>query len=354
MLALLTPPAGAARVKDVASIQGVRANQLVGYGLVVGLNASGDRNGTEFTVQTLTGLLSKIGVVVDANDVTVRNVAAVMVTASLPPFARSGAILDAVVSSVGDATSLEGGTLLLTPLYGTDGAVYALAQGAVSVGGFSAGGEAGSSVRKNHPTVGRVARGVTVERELEYRIEDKREFDVTLSQPDFTTIRRMAQRINDHFGAEVAHARNSGSLSLFVPEARTQDVVGFLAEVEALSFDPDALARVVLNERTGTVVIGAAVTLSQVAISHGSLSVLISAANEISQPPPFSAGETRDLRNETIEAVEEEARLTLVEGLTIGELVRGLNAIGVTPRDLIAILQAIQAAGALNAELELM
>lgn len=349
------PPASAVRVKDIASVKGVRSNQVIGYGLVVGLNGTGDKRGTEFTIQSLTSMLGKMGIGVDPSLVQVKNVAAVMVTASFPPFARIGSKIDAVVSSLGDATSLEGGTLLMTPLFGTDGEVYAIAQGPLSVGGFSAGGGAGSSVQKNHPTVGRIANGATVERELPFSIAERGSFEIALDAPDFTTALRVAREINAHFGTPVAQAQDAGTLELQVPEGFGGDVVRFLAEVEAVDVQPDAPARVVLNERTGTVVMGAAVRISRVAISHGSLSVTISATNQVSQPPPFSPGQTVVVENQDVLAVEEEGRLAVVDGsVTINELVRGLNAIGVTPRDLIAILQAIKAAGALSAELEVM
>jgi len=336
-------------------VRGVRSNQLVGYGLVVGLNGTGDKQNTRFTVQSLESMLARLGVAIDEDDIRVKNVAAVMVTANLPPFARIGSRLDAVVSSIGDAKSLEGGTLVMTPLYAADGEVYAIAQGPLSVGGFSAGGGAGSSVQKNHPTVGRLAAGVTVEQELDYAIQDDAEFTVALARPDFTTATRTAQAINGHFAEPVAHAADPGTVRVSVPGRMTGNVVRFLAELESLEIEPDQRARVVLNERTGTVVMGQAVRIETVAVSHGNLSVTISARNEVSQPLPFSEGETREVTNEDVEAVEEASSLTVVPGpVTIQELVQGLNAMGVTPRDLISILQAIKASGALAAELEVM
>jgi len=347
-------PGGAARLKDIASVKGVRDNQVIGYGLVVGLDGTGDRENTEFTVQSLSSLLAKMGIGVDVDAIRVRNVAAVMVTANLPPFARTGSRLDTVVSSMGDATSLEGGTLIMTPLFGPDGQIYAIAQGPVSVGGFSAGGGGGSGVQKNHPTVGRLAGGAIVEREVPYGIDDKREFQVALMRPDFTTAERTARAINQRFGAGTARPRDAGTLALQVPDAFGADVVRFLAQVEALEVEPDRAARVVLNERTGTVVMGADVRVSTVAVSHGSLTVTISATNQVSQPGAFSPGQTVVVQNRDVETFEEESRLNVVEGTSIGDLVRGLNAMGVTPRDLIAILQAIKAAGALSAELEIL
>src|SRR5690606_1691497 len=290
----------------------------------------------------------------DPAQVKVKNVAAVMVTARLHPFARTGSTLDVVVSSLGDATSLEGGTLLMTPLHGADGAVYAIAQGPISVGGFAA-GAGGSSVQKNHPTVGRIASGATVERELPYAIADKDRFEMALARADFTTARRVADRINERFGAGVARPRDPGSRAIAGRGGWRGDVVGCLAAVEGLEVDPDRTARIVLNERTGTVVMGAEVAISRVAVSHGNLSVTIATTTEVSQPNPFGAGETVPFSNTDVTAVEESGRLGLVGGpVTVDELVQGLNALGVTPRDLIAILQAIQAAGALQAELEIL
>ena len=355
VLCLAPAPAGAVRIKDISSVEGIRGNQIIGYGLVVGLNGTGDKKNTEFTVRSLTSLLAKMGIGVDANRVKVKNVAAVMVTSSLPAFARVGARIDAVVSSVGDATSLEGGTLLVTPLFGTDSQIYAIAQGPLSVGGFSVGGGGGSSVQKNHPTVGRIASGVTVERELGFALEGKTEFEVALGTPDFTTARRAVEAINGHFETPVAEALDSGTLRVTVPDSHVGDVVGFMAEVETIEVHPDVAARVVLNERTGTVVMGANVRISTVAVAHGSLSVTIGVVREASQPAPFAQGKTVVVQNDFPAAVEEAANLSVVEGpVTIAELVQGLNAMGVTPRDLIAILQAIKASGALSAQLELM
>ncbi len=355
LLALLVPAVGeAVRVKDLATVKGVRSNQVLGYGLVVGLNGTGDRDGTEFTVQSLASMLGKLGVGLDPNLIQVRNVAAVVVTAVLPPFARAGSEIDILVSSLGDATSLEGGTLLVTPLFGTDGEVYAIGQGPVSVGGFSAGG-GGNTVQRNHPTVGRIAQGATVERELAFAIEDKSEFDVALAQPDFTTANRMVAAIDVAFGAGAARALDSGTLRVAVPAVFRGDVVGFLSTLEGLEVEPDREARVVINERTGTVVIGADVRIARVAVSHGGLTVSVSTERGVSQPAPFSDGETTPVENSDVVAFEEETALAFVDGAaTVDQLVRGLNAIGATPRDLIAILQAIRAAGALSAEIEVM
>ncbi|MCG8587845.1 MAG: flagellar basal body P-ring protein FlgI [Proteobacteria bacterium] len=346
----------AARIKDIATIEGVRENQIIGYGLVVGLNGTGDKAGTEFTNQSLRSLLSKMGIGLGDEEIRIRNVAAVMVTATLPPFARTGGRIDVLVSSLGDSSSLEGGTLLMTPLFGSDGVVYAIAQGPISVGGFSAGGGGGgSSVQKNHPTVGRLANGAIVERELKFDLAARESFQMALGSPDFTTAQRTVQVVNARFGGGVAEALDSGTLRLRIPDQFGARPVLFLAELENLEVTPDMAAKVVLNERTGTIVMGADVRIAKVAVSHGSLSVTISATNQVSQPGPFSSGETVTVQNQDIAAFEEEANLIVVEGpVTIGELVQGLNAMGVTPRDLIAILQAIKAAGALSADLEVM
>jgi flagellar P-ring protein precursor FlgI len=354
--ALALPGAAqAVRVKDIASVKGVRSNQLVGYGLVVGLAGSGDKQGTEFTVQSLASVLGAMGIGVDAQAIQVKNVAAVMVTAELTPFARTGATLDATVSSLGDATSLEGGTLVMTPMRGADGQIYALAQGPVSTGGFNVSGGAGGGAQKNHTTVGRVVGGASVERELPFAIEHDSSFQLTLHQADFTTALRVSEAINRAVGSEVASPPDPGTVRVNVPAERASSVVAFLAAVEAVEVEPDAVARVVVNERTGTVVIGANVRIGTVAIAHGALSVVVSAFNDVSQPAPFSDGETTPVRNEAIDVEEEEAQLHVVPtGVTIDELARGLNAMGVSPRDLIAILQAIKASGAMSAELEVL
>ncbi len=352
--ALLVFDASAARLKDMASVKGVRANQVIGYGLVVGLRGTGDRQQTEFTIQSLRSLLAKLGIAIDANMIRVANVAAVMVTAKLPPFVRTGGKLDAVVSSMGDATSLEGGTLLMTPLFGSDGQIYAIAQGALSIGGFSVQG-GGASVSQNHPTVATLVGGAIVEREVAFSLVGKEQFEIALHEPDFTTARRTARRINQVFAAPVATARDSGTLDLVVPAALREDVVGFLARVETLEIVPDGPARIVLNERTGTIVMGDAVRVSTVAVSHGNLTVIVNQTNQVSQPGPFSEGETARLQNTEIEAFEEGANLTVIEGtVTIGELVSALNAMGTTPTDLISIIQAIKASGAMSADVEMM
>jgi flagellar P-ring protein precursor FlgI len=349
--------AQAARLKDIASIGGVRPNQLIGYGLVVGLDGSGDRGrgsgGKDFTVQSLVSMLERMGITVDPKDVKVKNVAAVMVTAQLLPFARPGNQVDVTVSSLGDAKSLQGGTLLLTPLRGVDGAVYAVAQGPISVGGFAAAG-AGARVQKNHPTVGLIPGGATVERSLGGNLASRDQLTIALNRPDFTTAQRVAQSINSTAGSAVAQPMDSGTIAVDVPPSWRGGVVDFVARLESLEITPDTVAKVVLDERTGTVVMGEHVRISTVAVSHGNLSIQVREQPLVSQPQPFSGGQTTVVPDTQITVEEEQRRLFVIEGgATIGELTRALNAIGVTPRDLIAIFQAIKAAGALHATLEI-
>lgn len=343
----------AARIKDLAAIKGIRTNQLVGYGLVVGLDGTGDKSGTEFTIQSLVNMMEKMGVTVSPSQVKVKNVAAVMVTAKMLPFSRIGNRIDVMVSSVGDAKSLVGGTLLLTPLRGVDGNIYALAQGPVSVGGVGAGG-AGGTVTKNHLLAARVADGGTIERELSVLLDGKESLTMTLFNPDFTTALRVSQAINDAMGAPVAKALDSGTVGLSIPEIQRDNVAGFLARLETLNVTPDAVAKIIVNEKTGTVVVGENVRISTVAISHGNLSITVRETAEVSQPNAFSRGETVVIPQTDVEIQEDASKLMVIEsGSTIRELVKALNAIGVTPRDLISIFQSIKAAGALQAELEI-
>ena len=375
LISFLFPASGLpARIKDIASIKGVRSNQLFGYGLVVGLNGSGDKAGTGFTIQGLANMLESMGVHVSAGDIKVSNVAAVMVSATLPPFARIGKKIDITLSSIGDAKSLQGGTLLLTPLKGVDGKVYALAQGAVSIGGFSAGGAAGGGVTKNHPTVGRISGGATIEKELSLAIMDKKELTIMLDNPDFNTAARVADAINTRLQKSVVKPIDSGTLKLRIPEAYQDKVVNLIASIGDLEVTPDAVAKVVVNEKTGTVVIGENVRIQKVAVAHGNLSIQIKETQEVSQPLPFApsgdggvptqmdsgpilapGGNTVVSPESDVTVSEEKSQLLLVPaGRTIGELVKALNAIGVTPRDLITILQTLKAAGALQGELEIL
>jgi flagellar P-ring protein FlgI len=353
LLAVFTATsANAVRIKDIADIKGVRNNQLVGYGLVVGLDGTGDGKKSKFTIQSLTSMLEKMGVTVNPKDIAVSNVAAVMVTAELPPFAKSGGRIDALVNSIGDAQNLQGGTLLLTPLKAVNSQVYAVAQGPVNTGGFSASG-AGGKTQKNFPTVGRVIGGALIEREIASDFNDRRQLTFALHHPDFTTVTRVADAINGAFYDNIARASDAGTVVVRVPEKYINNVVNLVALVERLPVTPDQLAKVVINERTGTVVMGEQVRISTIAIAHGNLSIVIKEGVDVSQPGPFSKGKTVVAPNTDINVQEENNRLVVMnEGVSIGEVVKALNALGVTPRDLVAIFQAIKAAGALQAELE--
>ncbi len=347
-------PGYGARIKDIAKIVGVRNNQLVGYGLVGGLNGTGDKQGTEFTIQSLTNMLTKMGLNVDPMAVKVKNVAAVMVTAELPAFARPGMRLDVTVSSIGDAKSLQGGTLLMTPLQGIDGETYALAQGALSLGGFSA-GQGGDSAGKNHPTVGMIPSGAVVERSVVVPIQLRERIHFVLNQPDFTTAEEVSRAMNRQIGETVAFSQDSRTVFVDVPADFQEHVVDFIARLERVEVSVDTPARVVVNERTGTVVMGENVRISTVAVSHGGLSVVIQEEPVISQPAPFGEGRTV-VTSDTEVSVEEEPShlMVLPAGVSLGDVVQALNAVGVTPRDLIAILQAMKGAGALSAELVIM
>jgi flagellar P-ring protein FlgI len=358
VLVLLAAPwlpemAGATRIKDIADIRGVRSNALAGYGMVVGLDGTGDDDKAEIMNRGLSRMLENLGVSVRPEEIDSDNVAAVIVTAELPPFARSGSRIDATVSALGDAENLQGGTLIMTPLRAADGRVYAVAQGPVSTGGFAVGGAAGS-VQKNFPTVGRIPGGATVEAEMDHRFGGDR-LILALKRPDFTTAIRMADAINETLGRPLAVSPDPGTVEVRVPENLRSDPVRFATSIEGISVTPDTAARVVINERTGTVVVGENVRISTVAISHGNLSIRIRETATVSQPPPFSETGAAVVVPETEIAVrEEDNRLVLLESsATIGEVVRALNALGVTPRDLVAIFQAIRAAGALRAELEI-
>ncbi|MBI4776581.1 MAG: flagellar basal body P-ring protein FlgI [Deltaproteobacteria bacterium] len=343
------------RIKDIANFEGFRANQLIGYGIVVGLNGTGDGTRAEFTKQILSNMLYKLGVTISPSAIRVKNTATVMVTAELPPFAKAGTRLDVLVSSLGDAKSLQGGTLLLTPLRAPNREIYAVGQGPVSVGGFGAGG-AGASVQQNHLTVGTVINGGLVEKDLPLSIAHARKVRLNLYKADFTTAYRMAERINEHFGSAVAKPIDASAVSVDVPERDQADVVEFLYQVENVNVRPDAKAVVILNERTGTVVMGENVRVSTVAVAHGNLNIVIRETPEVSQPEPFSErGRTVVVPRTDVYVNEEENKLLLLpEGVTIGEVVRALNAIGVSPRDLISVLMAIKEAGALQADLRLL
>lgn len=343
------------RIKDLADVEGVRSNQLIGYGLVVGLNGTGDRlNNAPFTRQALTAMLERLGVNTRGANLRTANVAAVMVTANLPAFATSGTRIDVTVSTLGDATSLQGGTLLITPLLGADGEVYAVAQGPVAVAGFVAQGEA-ASVTRGVPTSGRISNGALVEREIEFRLSGMTSLRLALRNPDLTTSRRVASAINDYLGMAAAETTDPSTIRLQVPQAYQGNMIALLSEIEQLRVEPDTSARVVIDERSGIVVMGRDVRVSTVAIAQGNLTVSITEAPQVSQPDPLSNGQTVVVPRTNVEVREDRRRLGLIrEGVSLQELVDGLNSLGVGPRDLISILQAIKAAGALQAEIEVM
>jgi flagellar P-ring protein FlgI len=341
------------RIKDLTSLEGVRENPLVGYGLVVGLNGTGDRRQTLFSAQSLANLLQQMGVTVPAGQMRVQDMASVLVTASLPPFARPGSKLDVTVAAIGDATSLQGGILVLTSLRGVDSRVYAIAQGPLVLGGYTA-GRSGSSQTVNHPTAGRIPSGGIVEVSAP-SMPIQGEVRLQLRQADFTTASRIAAALNERFPepVPVAQAADSGSVRVAIPKQFAAQPAGFIAEIEKLTVTADTSAKVVVNERTGTIVLGAHVRISPVTIIHGSLTVEIHTTYEVSQPAPFSQGTTQVVPKTDVRSTEQKARnILLPEGATVEELVRSLAAIGVTARDVVAILQNLSSAGALHADLQ--
>lgn len=340
------------RLKDVASMQGVESTPLIGYGLVVGLSKTGDKRQTIFSAQTLANMLERFGVSVPAGQIKIENVAAVLVTAELPAYARAGARVDVTASSVGDARSLQGGTLLATPLRGGDGQIYALAQGPLSIGGFG-GGTGGNSVQVNHLTVGRVPAGAQVQIGSAAKLAASDTITLALREPDFVSAAKIAEAVNGELGEEQASVIDPGSVSIKVPDQYKANIATLMARLEVLPVQTDTTARVVINERTGTVVVGGQVRIGAAAVAHGSLSVRISTQFEVSQPNAFSKnGDTTVVPNEQVDVHENSAQLvTLQEGTTLDSVVRALNALGATPRDIIAIMQALKAAGALRAEL---
>lgn len=353
LMPMLAAPVGT-RLKDLVSIEGVRDNQLVGYGLVVGLNGTGDKRQTVFSTQSLANLLARMGVAVTPSAIQVRNTAAVLVTATLPPFAQPGTRIDISAAAIGDATNLQGGILVLTPLKGPDGQVYAAAQGSVVTGGFVA-GKGGSSQTVNHPTAGRVPNGAIVEKPSPSVIPDKR-IKLQLRQADFTTAARVASAINQKFGSDKlqpAHAESSALVLVDTPPGYQARNVEFVGEMESILVEADRPAKIVINERTGTIVMGKEVRIAPVAILHGNLTVEVQTTLETSQPAPLSTGQTTVTPQVNVTAKEEKARnVILKQGASVEELVRALTAIGSTPRDIIAILQSLKASGALEADLE--
>ena len=345
------------RIKDIVDFEGVRENMLIGYGLVVGLNGTGDTlSSSIFTRESLVGMLERLGVNARDDSLKTDNVAAVMVTATLPPFSKQGTRIDLSLSAIGDADSLLGGTLLVTPLVGADGEVYAVAQGPVAVGGVSAGG-AGAEVSKGVPTNGRIASGAIIEREISFDLQGLDTLRISLRNPDFTTARRIAQAINSFVGGPIAQSRDPATVSLVVPDNYRGKMVALITDIEQLRVTPDISAKVVIDEQTGIIVMGENVRISTVAIAQGNLTIRITETPQVSQPLPFSEeGETVTVPRTQIEIDEDEdKRLSVLSNsVTLQELVDGLNALGIGPRDMISILQAIKAAGALQAEIELL
>jgi len=354
-VAAISADAKTTRIKDIVDFEGVRENQLVGYGLVVGLNGTGDSlNNSPFTEQSLIAMLERLGVSTRGQNLNTGNVAAVMVTATLPAFANQGSDIDVQVSALGDADSLRGGTLLVTPLLAADSEVYAVAQGSVIISGFTIEGDAGS-VTQNIPTTGRVPGGAIIEREIDFNLEDLQEIRLALRNPDFTTARRISQAINGSVsGSSPARAENSASVTLRVPENYNGNIVDLITDIERLPVSPDQIARVVVDESSGVIVMGSDVIISTVAIAQANLTVTVVETPQVSQPNAFSQGETQVVPRTNIDVnTGEDAKLAIVEtGVTLQDLVTGLNSLGVSPRDVISILQSIKAAGALQADIE--
>jgi flagellar P-ring protein precursor FlgI len=354
--AAIAPATAAPRIKDIVDVEGVRDNQLVGYGLVVGLNGTGDslRN-APFTRQSLAAMLERLGVNTRDGNLNTRNVAAVMVTANLPAFAAHGSRIDVTVSALGDARSLSGGQLLVTPLMGADQSVYAVAQGPLTIGGFSASGASGSSVTQGVPTAGRIPSGALVERELQFDLAAQRDLRLSLRNPDFTTARRVAEAVNGAVGGGAARALNPGSVLVSRPDAYPGDMVALLTAIEGLEVSVDQPAKIVIDETSGVVVMGENVRVSTVAIAQGNLTISVSETPAVSQPAPFSDGQTVVVPQTGVSVDEDGGDLAVVEGgVPLRQLVDGLNKLGVTPRDMISILQALKSAGAVQADIEVM
>ena len=349
------PAAATSRIKDLANIEGVRQNQLVGYGLVVGLNGTGDTlNNIPFTKQSLQAMLERMGVNIRGATIRTGNVAAVMVTGNLPPFGTQGTRMDVTVSSLGDAKDLRGGTLLVTPLLGADGNVYSVAQGSVAINGFQAEGEAAKVVR-GVPTVGRIVNGAIIEREIEFALNRLPNVRLALRTGDFTTAKRIAAAINDYLGVKTAEPLDPSTVQLTVPPEFKGNVVAFLTEIEQLQVEPDLGAKIIIDERSGIIVMGRDVRVATVAVAQGNLTVTISESPQVSQPNALSRGRTVVTPNSRVGVTEDGKKFALVkDGVSLQQLVDGLNGLGIGPRDLIGILQAIKAAGAIEADIEVM
>lgn len=345
------------RIKDLVSIEGVRENQLVGYGLVVGLNGTGDtlRN-APFTQQSMIAMLERLGVNTRGTVMKPVNTAAVMVTANLSAFSRVGSRLDVSISSIGDAQNLRGGTLIVTPLLGADGEVYAVAQGSLQISGFTAGGDA-ESITQGVPTAGRIPNGAVIEKELNYALNDNESLNLSLRSPDFTTARRITAAINQSMGGAAATPLDPATIEVSVPDAYAGNMFSFLTDIEQLLVDPDQRAKVVVDERSGIIVIGKEVKVSEVAIAQGNLTIRVTETPQVSQPEPFSQGGQTEIVPRTEVTIEDEAgkKFAILEsGVNLQDLVDGLNALGINPRDMIAILQALKVSGALHADIEVM
>jgi flagellar P-ring protein precursor FlgI len=349
--------AATTRIKDIVDIEGVRDNVLIGYGLVVGLNGTGDKlNNSPFTEQSLIAMLERMGVNVRGQNLNTGNVAAVMVTSTLPPFQTQGSRVDITVSTLGDAKNLQGGTLLVTPLMGADGEVYAVAQGPVAISGFTASGQ-GQTVTQNTPTRGRVAQGAVIEREIKFNLNDLPQVRLALKNPDFTTARRIARAINGFTSSDLASAANDATIVLKKNPNYPGTLVDLITDIEQLPVEPDQVARVVIDENSGTIVMGSDVRVSTVAIAQGNLTIKVTETPQVSQPNPFAEkGETVVVPRTDISVNSgQDAKLAILESsVTLQDLVTGLNKLGIGPRDIITILQAIKAAGALQAEITTM
>ncbi len=352
VLGTATAGAVGSRLRDIARIQGVRENQLVGYGLVVGLTGTGDKSATGFTLRSMSSLLEAMGVTISPDEMKVSNVAAVLVTATLPPFTREGSRIDLTVSSLGDAKSLKGGILVQTPLRGADGRVYAVGQGPLSIGGFGAEGPGGTSEVTNHLTVARIPGGGIVEREISIEFLESNRFEITLNQPDFLTARRVSDVIVANLGPGTAVPIDAGTVMVISPDSTHAGTVRLLGRIEDLVVEPAKRARVVINERTGTIVAGGDIIINPVAISHGNLNIRVSAETTASQPMPYSMGQTALFQQSGVGVESGGGKFTVLDqGTSLDEIARALNAMGVSSRDMIAIFQAIKEAGALQAEL---
>ena len=351
----VTPASATSRIKDLANIEGVRQNQLIGYGLVVGLNGTGDTlNNIPFTKQSLQAMLERMGVNIRGQTIRTGNVAAVMVTGNLPPFGTQGTRMDVTVSALGDAKNLQGGTLLVTPLLGADGNVYAVAQGSLTINGFQAEGAA-ASITRGVPTVGRIANGAIIEREIEFALNRLPNVRLALRNADFTTAKRIASAVNDYLGTKTAEPLDPSTVQLTIPPEFKGNVVAFLTEIEQLQVEPDEAAKIVIDERSGIIVMGRDVRVATVAVAQGNLTVSISESPQVSQPGPLSRGRTVVTPRSSVGVTEEGKKFAVVrDGVSLQQLVDGLNGLGIGPRDLIGILQAIKAAGAIEADIEVM